>query len=769
MVSWFVSPCFITPCATAFADEGVIKTGTPESEIRKLHAELEQTAQAMRSLPQVAGQPVIGPRKIAAERAWRAAQSFEESGDRVSNIRELTRYLNLVQTGESQRYLVAQRQLAFNYEKAAMPDKAMRAALRYAGSFISQNPATANHDDFIEVLRLVSRLMKNSGPEARAELRQLFAAFTSVDMPGSARMNVLVLAARAAGSTGDLEMARKFLHDPALRGAPSPLDGEVFYLTGIIQAADGKADAAISSLKAAVATFGSSHADRRDRARLALARVQVRKGQNDLAAATYSSIDELSPVYRDALFESVYVLIELGRVDDARDQAAIFKKQFGSADASAKMKLSRMDAWLALKAGDWDGARKAIESQKAVYKEILDFATAELSGGKPVEANAVERIYLKHAGLMDAPDEIEKSWQLSRKLDQQEESLDSDRGEIRQLFMSLGRANLSQINPSWVNTTRALDALVKRHLEAGHRLVGLERNLLLQRLNPAERQELVASENRRNALLGKYPQTLARSEGWRNTADLFENTIRLSAVNDRLMGVEAALGGMRYIENLGDSSGKAPASSPGFASQVGSLRKKMYRTLELVRAQQVENLAETGSHRQLRRLMAFYSMALFDEESVLRRARNEVSDTAERLLFEDFERTWRLWQQVARDSYQQLVSLDKNIREDLGRTVGELWQRDAEISKAGGEILSVRNRMALWVGSRREAILEAVKQRVADRYERLDQWSADMDAMRSDMVKDAARKEALKFDAARQSARDEVVNTQVGGTAVWLD
>jgi len=757
------------PAGQAVTGDPVIKTGTPESEIRRLHAELEQTAQAMRSLPRVAGQPVIGPRKIASERAWRAAQLFEENGDRVSNIRELTRYLNLVQTGESQRYLVAQRQLAFNYEKVRMPDKAMRAALRYAGSFISQTPSTANYEDFVEVLRLVSRLMKTSGPEARAELRQLFAAFTSVDMPAEAKMNVLVLAARAAGSTGDLEMARKFLRDPALQGAPQPLDGEVLYLGGIIHAADGKLDAAMSSLKAAIATFGAKHADKRDRARLALARVQVRKGQNDLAAATYSSIDELSPVYQDALFESVYVLIDLGRVNDARDQAAIFKKQFGSTDAASKMKLSRMDGWLAMQAGDWDGARKAIESQRAVYKEIVDFTSMELAGARPVESPVVDRIYMKHAGLMDVPDEIEQSWQIARKLEKQEDSLAMDRGEIRQLFMSLGRASLAQINPSWVNTTRALDALVKRHLEAGHRLVGLERNLLLQRLTPAERQELVASENRRNALLGRYPQTLARSEGWRNTADLLESTIRLSAVNDRLMGVESGVSGIRYLEHLGDIRGKDEGSAPGFTGQVNGLRKKLYRTLELVRAQQVENLAETGNHRQLRRLMAFYSMALFDEESVLRRARNEVSDTAERMLFEDFERTWRLWQQVAKDSYQQLVTLDKTIRDDLGKTVGELWQQDRGMAKAAGEILSVRNRMALWVGSRRGAIIDTVKQRVGDRFERLDQWSADIDAMRSDTVRDAARKEALRFDAARQSARDEVVNSQVGGAAAWLD
>jgi len=243
------------------------------------------------------------------------------------------------------------------------------------------------------------------------------------------------------------------------------------------------------------------------------------------------------------------------------------------------------------------------------------------------------------------------------------------------------------------------------------------------------------------------------------------------------MATAASLSGVRYLESLAISATGGPAdlnktgkaSAAELGAGIASLQSKIYRTLELVRAQQVEDLSESGTHRQLRRLMAFYSMALFDEESMLRSARNEVADTAERLLFEDFERTWRSWQQVAKDEYQQLVQLDMQMKGELRRTVGELWQRDDTAVKAQEQILSVQNRLALWVGVRRHAIIETVRERVSERIGRLDQWSADIDAMRSENVRDDAKKEQLGFDAARQSARDEVMNLQAGGSTTWLE
>ena len=109
------------------------------------------------------------------------------------------------------------------------------------------------------------------------------------------------------------------------------------------------------------------------------------------------------------------------------------------------------------------------------------------------------------------------------------------------------------------------------------------------------------------------------------------------------------------------------------------------------------------------------------------------------------------------------------MKGELGRTVGELWQRDDAAVKAQEQIVSVQNRLGLWVGLRRHSIVETVRERVSERIGRLDQWSADIDAMRSENVRDDAQKEQLRFDAARQSARDEVMNLQVGGSTTWLE
>jgi hypothetical protein len=124
---------------------------------------------------------------------------------------------------------------------------------------------------------------------------------------------------------------------------------------------------------------------------------------------------------------------------------------------------------------------------------------------------------------------------------------------------------------------------------------------------------------------------------------------------------------------------------------------------------------------------------LFDEDAVLKKARNEIPEHRhQRLLFEDFERTWRLRQQVARDSYQQLVELDKTMRTRTGQDGGALLGRGTPKPAQPRKVRNPsRNRLALWVGARRDAILDTIEQRVAARIESLDQWSADIDAMRS--------------------------------------
>ncbi|MEY4631970.1 MAG: hypothetical protein RIQ81_2090 [Pseudomonadota bacterium] len=775
--SWRIVPvwCGIGLCvagdllaagASRSGDSQPLVLEAPEVEVAQIQRDLERMIQAMRSLPQVAEQPVIGPRKIAAERAWRASQAFVESGDQLSTIRELNRYLNLVQTGEPQRYLVAQRQLAISHEKVGDADKAMRAALRYVASFISQNASTSSHADLVEMLRLVSRLMRKGGAQARVELKKFFAAMTSVAMPLQARMEVLVLAARAAGATGDIALAQRLLRDPVLSGAPAVLSGEIQYLNGLLAVASGRLEPAMSLFKGAIASFGSAESERRDRARLMLARVQMRLGQAGPAADSYSAIDELSGSFKDALFEGVYALIGAGRTGEARDQANIFRKQFASRDVSSRIRLGKLDTALAIKAGDWEVANKTIAAQRQAYIELVEFAERELSGARPLDEGTVDRLYLKHEGLLDAPDDLESGWRLFKRLAVQTNHVDDDRGDVRQLFFTLGRARLDQINPSWINTTRGLDLLVRRHLAAGHKLVGLERHLLAQRLNPVEREELQSLENRRNGLLGKYPETLARSEGWQKTADLFDGSIRLGQVASRLSSAQASLAAVRYLEAR---SGKESQAWREYDPQISFLRERASKAVEMVRSLQIENLADTGTHRPLRRLMAFYSMSLFDEEAILRRARNEAADTAERLLFSDFERAWNLWQQAARESYQQLTSLDRSMKAELARTVGELWQREEDSARTSEAILSLRNRISLWLGGRRAEIVDTIRQRSGQQIARLDQWSADIDAMRSERVREGARAEQMQFDAARKSARDEAMEFQAGGNSAWLD
>lgn len=743
-----------------------VRLSAPEVEIQEIYSELGRLEQAVNGLPRVSGQPVIGPRKVAAERAWSAAQQFIAAGNHISGVRELNKYLNLVQTGEAERYLVAQRQLALSYNALGQSERSMRAAFRYVGAFVAQTQGVANYDDLVETLRLVARLARAYGRPALVEVKQLFATLGAVEMPAKPKMQIMLLAARVAGASGDLKMARKFLGDPVLRDAGGAFSGEAAYLRGILEVLSGRMNAGRLAFKAAAAAFGSENSEMRDRARLAIARIQLRQGHADLAAATYAGIDEGSPSYRDALFEGIYALIELGSDQEARDAASIYKKQFSSHDRESQMRLARMDAWLAMRIGDLSAAQAAISSQRDAYMSVLDQSRSELDGSGPVDQETVKNIFMKHDGLVDPPEEIDVAWRMIGRIDIREAELDDADGVVRQVFTELGKARLSDLNPSWMNQTRAIDAMVRRQLELGHRLIALQKHLLSGRLTPSEKHELDASERRRTMLLSRYAKTLGASEGWRKTADLFDSIIRLDRINEKLLFAEANLAPVRFAASSGS---KFTDEMKGLETTPEKVRTNILRALELVRAQQITGLADGSEHRQLRRLMGFYSMAIFDEEAVLARARDLVSDTAQRLLVMDLDRAWRLWAHVSRSAYTQIDRLDKAIVGDLRRVVSEFWEIDDRIQRADQEIVSIKHRLGNWVGSRREGILNTVSRRVAERVARLDKWSADIDAMRSEQVQKTAADERLGFELQRQSARDEILDLQVGGPAVWLD
>lgn len=733
----------------------------PETEIAASRDDLDSVLKRLEAGREEALRPGLGPQTAAADRALYNARDYFRQKEYLSVIRELNAYLNLTQVPELKPYIDAQYMLGRSYEEVGFPAKSLRAYFRYLASFLTVKDG--NNDELLDVLRRMLPLAAKD-TQTNNQLNELLASVTNLDLPDAVRPAVFFAAAKAAATSGNPGLAARFDDIAVSTAKDDPLKAKGLYLRALLALAQQNYDSAEDILGEVIMTADTKDAVTRDLARLALGRVAVKRKKRESALKFYTSIGDDSPSFKDALFESIYVHLDLKQDGEARTKALQFVARYPEEPMTFQLKT--LLAYLDLRAGDLDSAQASVEAADKHLARINGFMNTRLSGKAKLdhvtltEFNALTNDHIQQMPTVSA------GLRLFTRLGETARHLADARGELRNVMFTIGRAPIDQLRPQWVNRAEQLALLGDEVLKVGHRLAAAERNLYRKRLDAIDWQALTASEERRTRLLTPQADLRRKMRYWPTYASIMDLNNDIGAADRKLKTTRAEIAATRFaLRDKPEDTGNNRLDELEATAQ--RLDSMLGKGLESLRKKKVEELLDQSPHRAAKKFLTQYAVALHEESEIIRKAREGARDTAQRLLAEDAGTAWKRWQFVANELFQQIDGLDGEIKSQIGAMLAEIGQQEADHDRLASRLQEITERLEGELGISLATIVNQYSGAIGQRQARHQKWRADMEWLRyQGKLQDDGKLDA-QFNLEHQILKDNLTDLEQGVLWQW--
>lgn len=751
---------------SAVAVEGVpeaVQIKDPETELATALTDLGNLTRRLEAAKEMAHRQGLGPQTESADRSFKAADSYFDRKEHLSAIRELNNYLNQTQVPSLKPYLKSQRMLGRSYEELGLKNKAVRAYFRYLAAFL-----TAPEQDHAELLEVLKHMIPLAAADKTTtnQLNELLASVTSLDLPNEVRPAVLYFAAKASANAGGVTMARTWLEKAVAGPADPGLKARALYMRALLALANKEYDTADEILSDVIQT--DKDGETRDLARLALARIAVHRRKPDTALKYYDLIADGSAAFKDATFESVYVHLTLKQDREARGKAMLYLAR--NADTPEALQLRMLLAYLDMRAGDLDSATRSIGAADQHLSEIDGWIRQRLTGQTTVDQGRLTELMKLSGDQLAAPPTVQEAYQLFGRIAELVRRLADVRGEIRNVTFTIGRADIGDLHPQWVNRAEQLSRLGDEVLTVGHRLAAVERNLRKDKIDPIDMQRLTASESRRARLLTPPAAAKRRMERWASYAAFLDLTKQTADTYQKLKSAEADLATSRFLMQAADKL-KDDADRKGRLEELNEksarLRETLARTLELLRKRKVEDLLTQSPHRATQRFLAQYAVALNEERDILRKTRDEADTTASRLNAEDASKAWTQWEDVAKTTFDQIAELDKEIAVGLAGTLQELEHHETRHDELAAKVRDLTGNLESRLGSSLAYIVDQYSGALGTRMSRNKKWKADIEWLGYQSKVNDERQLNQRTQLEQQILKDNLSDLQQGALWQW--
>ena len=752
----------LCPGLQATASSSTYNVKEPEIELSLIKTDLNNWSRRLDATANLNSRLGLGPQSASADRSWSNALDFFSHKEWTSAIREFNNFLNQTQVPEIKSYLKAQYMLGIAYESLQYKEKALRAYFRYLSNFLTTK--AQDHEELIDVLRRMIPLANSAGN--KNELRQLLASITSLDLPEDVQPLFYFFAGKAAANAGEEKIATAWYE----RAAASPNDPVIkaksLYMLATLALGRKDFDRA-QDILGQVMLIDKDEVTR-DLARLALARLAIKQRKRETSLKFYKRIDADSLAFKDAIFESVYVHLDLKQDGEARAKSLLYLSRWP--DGPDALQIRMLLAYLDMRAGDLKSARESIIAADKKLNDIKSWLQKNLMNQSTISQTTLDDLSSITGAQLPVPTSVRVSTEFYSRLAELSRRLTDVRGSIRNTIFTVGRANIDDIRPFWVNKANQLGGTADELLLIAHRLIAVERNLYEKRISFIERQRLDASFSRRASLLSPAAASHRRAGNWENFTTFAEMTKRLSDASAKLKGAQAELAASKFVSNS-NGKGKSTTYHNARLSELRlrseKLQEYLAKSLEALRHRRVSDLLNESPHRASERFFASYTVALSEEESDLAKVRDRVDTPAERLNADDIAKSWEQWRFLASAFFKQMDALDTDIASGLSGLLSDLDSQERRFNELEAQVNDVTNILANHLGQTLATVVDQYSRAISERFARNQKWQGDIDYLTYKNSLEEDKKLQERNNLEQQILRDNLLGLQQGALWQW--
>lgn len=708
----------------------VITVNDSDAEVKAIKMRMKDIRSALAALPKTVTAPGVGAQALEAQKAFEIAEECFNVGNWKVAINEAQRFFDLTQKPDHRTWLRAQFILGRSLEEAGQPKAATKTYLNYLATLSTSNEHRPQEltDVFARLVRLATR----NSQTPHAELSKFLSSLVAATRPTDVSEKMQYFSGVASSNIGKSELALSWLEQASAEATSPDTKARSRYFKALIAIHRQEWQAASEALDVVIKIEGISP-NIKDMAHLALARVLIKQNKPNLALKSYESISEGSDSYRDGNFEKIFLLIQQNRHDEALRSSKQWLSKYS--DHRDAIQINSLTNWLDLKSGNLDTAKSAIEKNKELLAAIRTELKTGFKGPTITKTDA-ERLDTLTRGHIAAVQDLDDIRDMFTQLDSLSERLAELDGVERGLIFALARSDLRNFKPALANQLNQYDSLADETLQAGAKLIFIDRMRLGKILTDLDKQKLDANEKRRAALFGKCENLRRKMQRWITWAPTAQQLAKLAKNWERLDLIAAKIAATGMISDK-DSDLYI------INEQVTTARRDLLNTLRTLQTLRAENLVSQSEFTDSITIFDSYQELIADDMALLSAYSQPNSSTTDKLDDSDARAAHIEWASTAAALKFNMAELSKKALEDIMAVITGLEKSDRAKSQLLLDVNQLRSSLETYAGERMPSIVSQIDYALGKRVGKQLKWAADLEYLKyaeSTNAQDAARR-----------------------------